>query len=263
MEELLEFLSVPLYDGTAIFEKFAALPGAVYRQGQSKLQRFVYVPGTRKDRIVLIAHADTVWDDAYAAKRLQTVLKVDSQIISSGQDAGIGADDRAGCALLWKLRNFGHSLLLVDGEEHGHHGALFLQNQHPAVFRELNRHSYMMQLDLWGKGFCMYHKIPNSTAFCQYIEQGLSLKPLDKKSGTDVSYLCRQACGVNISVGYQRFHTSREWIDGNTWQQIAADLETFLAKPQPKFRTRFLKQMKLRIKDALRKVYRFLKNMGR
>ena len=34
-------------------------------------------------------------------------------------DEGIGADDRAGCAILWLLKDSGHSLLVTNGEEIG------------------------------------------------------------------------------------------------------------------------------------------------
>lgn len=267
MNDLLDFLSVPLSDGSAIFDKFAALPGAVYHRGQSKLQRFVYVPGTRKDRVVLIAHTDTVWDDAYLHKTQSTNLYINpkKQITSSEQNVGIGADDRAGCAILWKLRNSGHSLLLLDGEEKGHHGALFLKKQYPTIFRALNKHHYMVQLDLWGNDFCMYHNIPNCKEFSKYMESGLSLKPLDKNAGTDVSYLCRQACGINISTGFNRNHTQQEWIDGNAWTQICANLAEFLAKPQPKFKTNFFKRAKKDImwfiKGVFRKGYSLLKRV--
>ena len=51
-------------------------------------------------------------------------------VYSSGDDlCGIGADDRAGCAMLWLLRDSGHSLLILDGEEHGQVGAAFFARQ--------------------------------------------------------------------------------------------------------------------------------------
>ncbi len=234
MELLQSFLAVPLWDSTEIFEKFSALPGAVYCKDTHKLQRFVYVPGTRADRVVLMAHTDTVWDEAYRKQQLCGSLRLDAKqnrFISDVPKLGIGADDRAGCAMLWKLRQSGHSLLLLDGEEHGHHGAVYLRNAHPALWKELNSHSYMLQLDLWGSKFCMYHQIPNCSAFCRYIEKGLALQAIDKKGGADVSYLCRQACGANVSVGYENYHKPQEYLDVTAWQQMADALEHFLAQP--------------------------------
>ncbi len=269
MEDLQYFLSVPLSDGSAIFDTFAKLPGAVYCKGEEKLQRFLYVPGTRADRVVLIAHTDTVWDEAYRQKDLPSCFRVDPEqkrIVSDQEKAGIGADDRAGCALLWKLRNSGHSLLLLDGEEHGHHGAVYLRQHYPKLLKELNRHRYMMQFDLWGDHFCMYHQIPNSRKFCSYIESSLSLQALDKKSGTDVSWLCRQACGVNVSVGYENFHSPKEYLDIRAWQQMEAKLQAFLAKTQPSFRTslkkRLLKKCRVMLSRFKRKCMAILGRKG-
>ncbi len=264
MEDLLRFLSVPLSDSGDIFDAFAALPNAVYCKGDSKLKRFVYVPGTRSDRVVLIAHADTVWDDAYLDKPCKTLFTVDEehQLIRSAQEgAGIGADDRAGCAMLWKLRFSGHSLLLLDGEEHGHFGALLLQKHYPALLRQLNRHRYMLQLDLWGANYCMYHKIPNSKAFCAYIESSLSLEALDRKNGTDISYLCTSACGANISVGYLKFHTPAEVLSITAWQNMFQSLQAFLEKPQPKFRTVPLKRLRKWLAGLYRRALRIAKKI--
>jgi hypothetical protein len=56
---LLEFLNMPL-DGTGeIFAKFQELEGAV-RRGEGA-EQFLYRPGSRKDRVLLVAHADTVF----------------------------------------------------------------------------------------------------------------------------------------------------------------------------------------------------------
>ena len=57
-ELLLEFLNTPLDSGDEIFDRFKALAGAIYSCGKEPLQRYVYIQGTRQDRVVLVAHMD-------------------------------------------------------------------------------------------------------------------------------------------------------------------------------------------------------------
>ena len=124
-----QFLNVPISSSQGVFEIFAQLPGAIWRKGEKPLEQFLYVPGTREDRVVLSAHADTVWDSAYGNSR-EAVLRYEDGIYASGNEAcGIGADDRAGCAMIWALRDSGHSLLILDGEEKGKVGARYLNRR--------------------------------------------------------------------------------------------------------------------------------------
>lgn len=60
IETILDFLNTPLDSGEEILTRFAALPRAVTGRGSAPLQRYVYIPGTRSDRVVLVAHVDTV-----------------------------------------------------------------------------------------------------------------------------------------------------------------------------------------------------------
>lgn len=57
---LTEFLRCPLYDGSEVLQRFRALPNAQYFEGTAPMERYVYIPGARKDRVLLLAHADTV-----------------------------------------------------------------------------------------------------------------------------------------------------------------------------------------------------------
>ena len=118
-ELILEFLSYPLDSGDEIFDRFAALPNAIAKKGGKPFERFVYVPGNRKDRVLLVAHIDTVWDKDYQKfgnnKPHNHRVVFENGIFSSGEETcGIGADDRAGCAMLWKLKDSGHSILILD-----------------------------------------------------------------------------------------------------------------------------------------------------
>lgn len=230
---LTQFLNAPLSDGTELLERFRCLPGAVYGQGGHPLERFCYVPGKRKDRVLLLAHCDTVWDKVYCppVQMRQELLRNGNVLYSGARANGIGADDRAGCALLWLLRESGHSLLLLDGEEHGHFGARFLRDQYPALLREMNRHAYFLQLDLWGECSFMSHGVPNSAEFHRMLNDW-GFKEEDTAGGTDISYLCRSVCGANLSVGYRDYHTPKETLNLSAWQRIYGILEQRLSQPQ-------------------------------
>lgn len=134
---LLEFLRFPLGSAEGILDKFARLPGAI-RAGNN-LRQFVFVEGQRQNKVVLVAHADTCWDLFYRADKQpvpQNIQLTDGIIRNPGY--GLGADDRAGCAILWLLRGLGHSLLIVNGEEYGEIGSGFLMSNRGDIADKIN-----------------------------------------------------------------------------------------------------------------------------
>ncbi len=50
IEILMEFLKIPLESANEIFDKFAALPGAI-RRGEG-LEQFLFIKGTRPNKVV-------------------------------------------------------------------------------------------------------------------------------------------------------------------------------------------------------------------
>ena len=89
-------------------------------------------------RVLLTAHADTVFDYPEAVSR----ISFDGQrFFTTNTYAGIGADDRAGCAIVWLLKDSGHSLLITNGEEYGCRSACRIREEFPDLFAELNEHS--------------------------------------------------------------------------------------------------------------------------
>ncbi len=238
LQLLTEFLQTPLCDGGSLLDRFAALPGAVAGKGTQPLQRYVYLPGTRKDRVVLVAHTDTVWDENYDKPCRTPVQPVydGSLLRGSNPDCGIGADDRAGCAMLWALRDSGHSLLLVDGEEHGKRGAAYLRSSAPKLYRALNRHRFMLELDWVGNGTCLFNQVYNTNRFRQYIFHALGCTGAQNSGGCDLQVLCRSICGANIGIGYHNYHSAKECISLSEWERTLTQLTAFLGQPQPRFR---------------------------
>ena len=237
-----QFLNVPISSSQGVFEIFAQLPGAIWHKGEKPMEQFLYVPGTREDRVVLSAHADTVWDSAYGNPR-EAVLRCEDGIYASGNEAcGIGADDRAGCAMAWALRDSGHSLLILDGEEKGKVGARYLKKAHKKLFREINRHNFILELDWAGAGGCLFNQVENTQTFKDHIQTAFT--DSKAKGGSDLQILCRDICGANLSVGWQNCHTPKETLAVAHWEENYKTLKAFLENPQPQFKIPFMTRLR-------------------
>ena len=111
--------------------------------------------------------------------------------------------------MLWQLRDSGHSLLVTDGEEAGGIGSLWLMEHNGDIAREINEHSFMVQLDRKNGGdFKTYDT--GTTEFKEYIAAETGYTDAGNDSFTDICHLSRDICGVNFSVGYYAPHTDSE-----------------------------------------------------
>jgi hypothetical protein len=137
---LIEFLNYPLGTGEGILEHFSKLYGADHRG--NGLKQFVYIPGNRKKKGLLVAHADTHWDQNYSHGTIMghQIVRNGNVIYSGSENFGIGADDRAGCAIIWLLRYTGHSLLITNGEEDRRHGSKWLMDENYDIADKINKH---------------------------------------------------------------------------------------------------------------------------
>ena len=229
---LVDFLSMPISESKSVLNVFASLPGALcHFDGEHR--NFVYVPGTRKDRVILVAHADTVWDGDTRAK--QSVELIDGVIYGTNKEVGIGADDRAGCAILWLLRESGHSLLVTDGEERGAIATAHLIEKYPELASEINDHAYAIQLDRRNSSDYKVYNLPVTEEFMDFIEDNTGYKIPDSRSGTDIVVLCKRICGANLSVGYRNEHTENETIVLDDWYKTLTLLEKMITPPQRQF----------------------------
>ena len=232
---LLDFLKLPLGKSDAVLDMFAGLPGAV-RCG-SGLQQFVFIEGQRQNRVVLVAHADTCWDFFYRKDRdliPQNVQLADGIIRNPGN--GLGADDRAGCAILWLLRGLGHSILVTNGEEYGDIGSTWLMTARPDIADKINdTHQFALALDRRnGRDFKCYGV--GTPEFREYITDKTGYTEPSRASSTDISTICRRICGVNLSVGYQCEHTENEHLVVKDWLHTLNLCRTWLSEASlPKF----------------------------
>lgn len=253
------FLYMPNYDAKYVFSVFSTFPNAVISKGENPLERFVYVPGNRKDRVLLIAHSDTIWDEKYTGGIDGKPIFEDGIYRSNNPDCGIGADDRAGCAMLWALKDSGHSLLILDGEEHGKIGAKYLKKQYPELFKEINRHQFMIEFDWRGTGGCLYNQVDYTDKFLKYITDNLGFVKEDKKGGCDLQILCKDVCGVNVGVGYYNQHKSTETLVLDDWMNTYNSVSALLEKTQPRFPISKIRRISSTLKRIENKIKKLLK----
>lgn len=228
------FLRMPLNDAESVLYEFRQLPGAVYYPTTSKdcPDSFVYIPGARKDRVLLVAHADTFFD-SYTGDNV--VELEEGTYFSGNKDTGIGADDRAGCAILWLLRETGHSLLVTNSEEWGSISANRIAARIPALYDELNGHCYMIEFDRRHSDNYKTYNIPVSKNFTDFIEASTGYHDAGKASSTDIVHLCGKICGVNLSVGYYYEHTPDECLVFGEWMNTLEIARRMLEGEQERF----------------------------
>ena len=242
VKTLKEFLSYDMKNADEVLARFATLKGAEAYKGKLPKERFVFKPGTREDAITLVAHADTVFGefsfiggvnpgyyDQYGLgdyfrqrgnqKQTITLQNIDGQeiIFGTNPNTGIGADDRAGCAIAWLLANSGHNILVLDGEEVGAVGAKFLMREHQQIRDAISKSRFVLEFDRQGGNDYKCYQIPVSDDFKGYIEAKTGFKDAGMTSFTDISVLCEKVCGANLSVGYYNEHTPNEFLNVNEW----------------------------------------------
>jgi len=233
---LTEFLKMPLGSTDEVFKKFAAIPKAIHR-GNS-LKQFLFVKGKRKDRVLLVAHADTVWDRHYEEHNTDEPKEIThTDGIIRNINGGLGADDRAGCAIVWLLKDMGHSILITNGEEHGRCGSTWLMDENRDIADEINsNHQFVVQFDRRNSRDFKCYKV-GTDEFRAYVEANTGYSEPDPLFYTDIVTLCRDITGVNLSIGYYKEHTKKEYLSIKDWQNTLALCRRWLSeKKLPKFR---------------------------
>ncbi|TXT66026.1 MAG: hypothetical protein BAJALOKI3v1_50024 [Promethearchaeota archaeon] len=215
------------YTPKDVLEKFASLDNSI-SHGEYK-ERFVFIPGSRQDRVLLVAHADTVFN------RMKPKIKFENGVFSSElKNCGIGADDRAGCAIVWALKDLGHSIFIADGEESGCVASNYASSI-PEINDMLQDHQFMIEFDRRGSNDLVFYDVGTKEfkSWCQHQFDGYKT---NTGSFTDISVLAKKICGVNISIGYYSQHTSRETLVYSQWLNTLEKSRKVLSQKNiPKF----------------------------
>jgi hypothetical protein len=155
--------------------------------------------------IMFVAHMDTVFKtppkNIYYDAEQQTMWSPD----------GLGADDRAGVFLIWKMVHDGHRphICLTTDEEVGGIGAKMLISYYANCPFDCK---YIVQLDRQGTNDCVFYGCANEE-FQEYIEAYNFITEWGTFS--DISTICPawKIAGVNLSVGYKNEHTVAETLN--------------------------------------------------
>ena len=236
-EVLMKFLKMPLGRADEIFDEFSHLAGAeIYGSG---LKKFLFIRGSRENRVLMVAHGDTYWDEAYvgscAVNGAPGEIYEEDGVIKN-RNGCLGADDRAGCAIVWLLKYLGHSILITSGEEHGRKGSNYLMEEHPEIANEINsNHQFIVQFDRRnGWDFKCY--TVGTEEFRAYVRKKTGFNEPDRNSATDIVTLCRSVCGVNLSVGYDREHSEGEYLVPGEWENTLNIARGWFSEPElPRF----------------------------
>lgn len=188
-----------------VVDLFKTIPNAQVLETYDKNKPAIFVPGSHKNRVLLVAHYDTVFSKPIKVKQSGTWL------VSGQKDVGIGADDRAGVCALWMLRKLGHSLLIVPDEEVGCKGSGYVAEHYADLFKD---HSFMIEFDRAGDSDLVYYDM-ETPEFQAYMEQAFPGYSFASGSYTDIVELCPafDIAGVNISIGYYNQHSKAECIN--------------------------------------------------
>ena len=188
---------------------------------------YIYAIGTIP--IALVAHLDTVWEDAPPSFTLFDPFR---NVMWAPN--GLGADDRAGVLAIFEILKLGllpHVIFTTD-EEIGGIGAsslAFLE----CPFSDLR---YLIELDRRGREDCVFYDCENKD-FQKYIENFGFKTAMGTFS--DISMLCGawEKCGVNLSIGYLHEHTHKEMLFINSmYMTIAKVVKMLKCKQIPEFK---------------------------
>lgn len=154
--------------------------------------------------IALVAHMDTVFP------KPPREIYYDREKSIMWSPTGLGADDRAGIFSIIKILQDGYkpTLLFCADEEKGALGAEQLVKDHPQPKEELR---FLIELDRCGTNDCVFYDCGND-GFVKYIENFGFIE--DWGTFSDISEICPAwgIAGVNLSVGYDREHTTSETL---------------------------------------------------
>ena len=232
LETLRFFLSMPL-NATPVLEHFAAMPNAQFHDFGGQ-KRFVYIPATRDNAVLLVAHADTVDETNFPTE----LLEIDDTIRNADTDQILGADDRAGCAIAAILGPMlGHGILIADGEEHGQIGAMALMERCKTLADELqSRYQFMVEFDRrMNRNFKCYNV--GTDEFRDYVKAKTNYRDDGRSAFTDICTLARDICGVNLATGFYNEHGCDEYLDKSDWlETLNLAIHWLSENDLPKFR---------------------------
>jgi len=227
-----------------LLDRLANLPGAIRgdETGPGKDDGWAYFPGTNDAdcRVLLVAHVDTV---ANTLPTRDEIWQRGGMLTRQGKGKygynrqPLGADDRAGVAATWCLRESGHSILWTDGEETGGWG---VQAAIACISHLLEQHIYMIQIDRAGDEVLALYPGATSDEFEDFLHQNLPVFDQYWGTFTDIATLgpALGLCGANLAAGYLYEHTAQEVLFLDSLEGTTRNLDRLLRGQGPARRFR-------------------------
>jgi hypothetical protein len=201
----------------------------------------LFIEGTRPNRCIMVAHADTFWTFSMRSRLAFDDYAINDVAVSRGRvhsitkRTGIGADDRAGVAIIWQLASLGHSILITDGEECGALGARYVAERWHQWSEIQDRHTFCVEFDRRGiEDFKTYDV--GTPEFNAYVSKSINRPIAAPHSFSDISYACTRIPGANLGVGYYNEHTVKEYVDISEWQSTLEVARSWLSSELPYFK---------------------------
>jgi len=174
---------------------------------------------------------------------IESIFTSEGEIIrGTNPNVCLGADDRAGMAMVWLLADLGHNIIITDGEEMGLLGADFLMEDpsNKDIRDEINKALFGINFDKPGNGVVDYYSIPCTEHFKQFCEnayKGFTRAPVSAVRSDAVALSGPgQPSYVTPSVGYRKHHTPNEEIVFDHWVKTLYKTQELLKRRDlPKF----------------------------
>jgi len=190
-----------------------------------------YMYATGEIPVMLVAHVDTVH------KAPPKKIYFDKEEKALWSYTGLGADDRAGVAMIHAVLNSGFKpyILLTNYEETGGKGAreAVKRIKPPAV-------NIVIELDRAWENDAVYYQCDNPKLEKYVNEFGFKTA---HGSFTDICVLCPDwgIGGVNLSTGARRCHSPDEYLKVDEWEKTLKEVKKMLKSP-PEEKMEYIKK---------------------
>lgn len=195
-----------------------------YRRVDNTIYRF-----DKDSDIILSAHLDQVRTNGKAVK---FYIDKDENILAYNdkwQRTSLGADDKNGVWIILKAIEHGKkfSFIISEGEEVGCIGIHKLDNSGVLADNIVSCYNYCIVLDRRGDSDIL--KGGAGTTYCSTLAQDLcnyigAYYSVTTGSISDTAVLCKHCESVNMSVAYDKPHTSNETTNFRRLKEIKEDI---------------------------------------
>ncbi|MFA4958016.1 MAG: hypothetical protein WC556_13695 [Candidatus Methanoperedens sp.] len=104
------------------------------------------------------------------------------------------------------------------------------------IKEEIQRHQFAVQFDRRNRRDFKCYSV-GTDDFREYLMEKTGYTEPDRDSYTDIVTLCRDICGVNLSIGYLNEHTNEEILLIDEWWDTLEMCRKWLCEPDlPKFK---------------------------